>query len=79
VSSSEHEELRELARRVERLEAEAEITRRLARFSSPGPKRLRIYRFVESESKNFAVRTLCKVVGVALGVLRVALSGRGTL
>lgn len=61
------EELRvwELARRVERLEGEAEIARRLAGFSSPGSERLRVYRFIESEAANFAVRTLCKVAGVS--------------
>jgi len=57
--------VRELARRVERLEGEAEIARRLAGFSSPGPERLRIYRLIESESADFAVRTLCKVAGVS--------------
>lgn len=57
--------LGELARRVARLEAEAEIARRLAGFSSPGPERERIYRFVESEAANFAVRTLCRVAQVS--------------
>jgi len=65
VSSGVDEKVRELARRVGRLEAEAEIARRLAGFRSPGPERLRIYRFVESESADFAVRTLCKVVAVS--------------
>jgi len=65
VSSGEDEKVRELARRVARLKAEAEIARRLAGFRSPGPERLRIYRFVESESADFAVRTLCKVAGVS--------------
>jgi transposase InsO family protein len=56
---------RELAWRVERLEAEAEIARRLAGFTSPGPERLRVYRFSESEAASFAVRTLCQVAGVS--------------
>jgi hypothetical protein len=34
--------MRELARAVERLEAEAEIARRLVGFTSPGPERLRV-------------------------------------
>jgi hypothetical protein len=57
--------VRELVRRVERLEAEAEIARRLAGFSSPGSERLRVYRFIESEAASFAVRSLCKVAGVS--------------
>jgi transposase InsO family protein len=57
--------VRELARRVERLEAEAEIARRLAGFISPGSERLRVYRFIESEAASFAVRSLCKVAGVS--------------
>jgi transposase InsO family protein len=57
--------VRELARRVVELEAEAEIARRLAGFSSPGPERDRVYRFIESEAANFAVRRLCKVTRVS--------------
>jgi len=57
--------VRELARRVERLEAEAEIVRRLAGFSSPGPERLRVYRFIESQSADFALRTLCQATAVS--------------
>ena len=58
---------RELSRRVVKLEAELEITRRLAGFESPAPERERerIYRFIESEAANFAVRTLCKVTKVS--------------
>ena len=55
----------ELVRRVARLEAEAEIARRLAGFAWPGPQRLRVYRFIESEADNFAIRTLCKVAKVS--------------
>jgi putative transposase len=54
-----------LARRVAQLEAEAEIARRLAVFDSPGPQRQRIYRFIESETAQFAVRTLCQVAQVS--------------
>jgi len=36
-----------------------------AGFTSPGPERERIYRFVESEAANFAVRRLCQVTGVS--------------
>lgn len=57
--------VRELTRRVARLEAEAEIARRLAGFVVPGPQRLRVYRFIESEADNFAIRTLCKVTKVS--------------
>lgn len=57
--------MRELVRRVEQLEAEAEIARRLAGFDMAGPERERVYRFIESEAANFAVRTLCRVAGVS--------------
>jgi transposase InsO family protein len=57
--------MRDLARRVERLEAEAEIACRLAGFRAPGRERLRVYRFIESEAAGFAVRSLCKVAGVS--------------
>jgi transposase InsO family protein len=63
--SSEGKRLRALTWRVARLEAEAEIARRLAGFEAPGPERQRIYRFMESEAANFAVRTLCEVTGVS--------------
>lgn len=63
--SPEGQQLRVLARRVAQLESEAEIARRLAGFSSPGPERERIYRFIESEAANFAVRTLCRVARVS--------------
>ena len=64
-ASTEGQRVRELSRRVEQLEAEAEIARRLAGFDCPGPERERIYRFVESEAANFAVRRLCRVAGVS--------------
>lgn len=54
-----------MTRRVGVLEAEAEIARRLAGFASPGPERVRVYRFVESEVGNFSVVRLCKVAGVS--------------
>lgn len=57
--------VQELVRRVARLEAEAEIARRLAGFAWPGPQRLRVYRFIESEADNFAVRMLCRVAKVS--------------
>jgi transposase InsO family protein len=59
--AGEGKRVRELARRVAQLEAEAEIARRLAGFSSRGPERQRIYRFIESAAADFAVRTLCQV------------------
>jgi transposase InsO family protein len=65
VSSGEGQRVRELARRVAELEAEAEIARRLAGFDVPGPPRQRIYRFIESETGQFAVRTLCRVAQVS--------------
>lgn len=62
---SDAERVRLLAARVSKLEAEAEIARRLAGFCWPGPPRLRLYRFIESEVANFAVATLCQVCGVS--------------
>jgi transposase InsO family protein len=64
-SSGEENQLAELARRVAQLESEAEIARRLAGFDWPGPERQRIYRFIESETANFAIRTLCQATGVS--------------
>jgi transposase InsO family protein len=61
----EGQQVRELSRRVAQLEAEAEIARRLAGFSSPGSERERIYRFIESEAGRFAVRRLCRVAQVS--------------
>jgi putative transposase len=63
--AGEGRQVRELARRVAQLEAEAEIARRLAGFTSPGPERQRIYRFIEAEASSFAVRTLCQVAKVS--------------
>lgn len=57
--------MRDLVARVAQLEAEAEIARRLAGFEAPGPERERLYRFIESEAANFAVRTLCQVTRVS--------------
>ena len=54
-----------LRRRVRRLEAEAEIARRLAAFDDAGPGRDRIYRFIATESANFAVTVLCRVCRVS--------------
>ena len=62
---AEKEELRRLRRRVADLEAEREITRRLAAFDAGPAGRERIYRFVCWESANFSVARLCKVCGVA--------------
>ena len=64
-ASTDGRRVRELSRRVEQLEAEAEIARRLAGFDCPGPERERIYRFIESEAERFPVRTLCRVAGVS--------------
>lgn len=58
-------QVRELTRRVGTLEDEVEIARRLANFEEWGSRRTRVYRFVESEAANFAVRTLCRVAGVS--------------
>lgn len=63
--SAEVAQLRKLSRRVAQLEAEAEIARRLAGFEAPGPERERLYRFIESETANFALRRLCRVAGVS--------------
>ena len=57
--------LARLRRRVAMLEAEAEIARRLASAPEGGPVRERVYRFIESESAEFAVATLCRVAGVS--------------
>jgi transposase InsO family protein len=59
------DEVRGLRRRVGRLEAEAEIARRLAAFDERGPERERVYRFIEAEAGRFAVALLCRVCGVA--------------
>jgi transposase len=59
------EELRRLRRRVAELEDETEIARRLAAFEAGPAGRERIYRFIKSESGNFAVARLCQVCGVA--------------
>ena len=44
--------------RVRRLEAEAEIARRLAHLEDHGPPRTRIWRFIERESAHFEI-TAC--------------------
>lgn len=62
---SDAERARRLGRRVTELESEAEIARRLAGFEGRGSERERIYRFIESESSNFAVRLLCQVTKVS--------------
>ena len=55
-----------LRRRVDRLEKEAEIARRLAAFEDQGrPDRSRIWRFIEKESEHFAITTLCRVCRVS--------------
>jgi transposase InsO family protein len=59
------EEVRVLRGRVGQLEAEAEIARRLAAFDERGPQRARVYRFIESESAQFAVAVLCRVCRVS--------------
>ena len=59
------EEVRRLRRRVADLEAEAEITRRLAAFADGPAGREQIYRFIGGESARFSVARLCKVCGVA--------------
>jgi len=64
---------------VESLEAEVGIARRLAGFTSPGPERLRVYRFIESDTASFAVRTLCQVAGVSSSAYYAGVPGRGTL
>jgi transposase InsO family protein len=58
-------EVRVLARRVAQLEDEMEIARRLAGFDCPGTPKERVYRFIESEAKNFSVRRLCQVAKVS--------------
>jgi putative transposase len=54
-----------LRARVRRLEAEAEIARRLAHLEDQGPPRTRIWRFIERESEHFEVTALCGVCGVS--------------
>ena len=51
--------------RVDRLEAEATILRRLAAVPAGGPERERVYRFIEGESTAFPVAVLCEVAGVS--------------
>jgi putative transposase len=58
-------EVTALRRRVRRLEAEAEIARRLAAFEDHGPGRDRIYRFIREETPNYPVTVLCRVCRVS--------------
>jgi putative transposase len=51
--------------RVRRLEAEAEIARRLAHLDDQGPPRTRIWRFIEREAEHFEITALCRVCGVS--------------
>jgi len=51
--------------RVRRLEAEAEIARRLAHLEDQGPPRSRIWRFIERESEHFEITALCRVCDVS--------------
>ena len=51
--------------RVRILEDESEIARRLAGFESHGSERERIYRFIDLQRVDFAVRVLCRVCGVS--------------
>ncbi len=60
------EELRRLRCEVKDLAEEAEIARRLAAFDEGGLEgRERIYWFIEAESANFALVTLCRVCRVS--------------
>ncbi|MDA8317318.1 MAG: IS3 family transposase [Actinomycetota bacterium] len=54
-----------LARRVQVLEQEAEIARRLASFDDQGPDRTKRYRFIWREAKDFPVAVLCRACGVS--------------
>ena len=54
-----------LARRVQVLEQEAEIARRLASFDDQGPDPTRRYRFIGREVGDFPVAVLCRVCGVS--------------
>lgn len=58
-------EVAALRRRIEALEAEAEIARRLAAFEDAGSGRPRTYRFIARESAEFPVTTLCSVCRVS--------------
>lgn len=62
MSRSEHIRLEA---RVERLEAEGTILRRLAAPPKAGPQRERIYRFVEAHVGEFSVALLCEVTQVS--------------
>jgi putative transposase len=64
-SQSQRGEVVVLRGRVDRLEKEAEIARRLAAFEDQGPDRSRIWRFIEIESEHFAITTLCLVCRVS--------------
>ena len=64
-SAEEHLNFGALTRRVAKLEAEAEIARRLAAFETLAPDRVRIYRFIESEAASFPIRSLCRVTKVS--------------
>jgi transposase InsO family protein len=54
-----------LEARVERLEAERTILRRLAALPEGGPERERVYRFIEAHVGEFPVTLLCEVSGVS--------------
>lgn len=55
-----------LRREVSRLTLEAEIARRLASFAYGGShERVRIYRFIDQERKNFPLSVLCRVCRVS--------------
>jgi len=58
-------ELVTLRQRIRHLEDEAEIARRLAAFEQDGPRRERIYRFIQIEAANFPVVLLCQVCRVS--------------
>lgn len=54
-----------LRRQVSRLEAEAEIARRLAAFCEGPDTKERVYRFIAHEQDEFPVATLCRVCRVS--------------
>ena len=56
---------RSLLDKIKKLEAEAEVARRLADFGEPDRGRSAIYHFIAKETENFEVVMLCRVCRVS--------------